>query len=335
METLRKYLESMFANLPNSPEVIRAKSELWQMMEDKYNELTDEGMSENEVIGRVISDFGNLDELADSLGIEKAMQTEMPWQGRVLEEQEVTQYMAACTRSSLFNGIGVMLCILSPITFMIAEIVLILTGSSEDRIYGIATAFFFGIIAIAVSIFVYDSVKMGAWKYLKKEQVCIDYATAEFLHHIREEERGKQAVLKTLGVLLCAFSFVPVAVMGAFEAKDDLLMVGTIIMFLLIAFGVLLLIISSGRDDCCKTLLRLNDPRTVSGNYVPSQKEVSYSNKTVEQIMSVYMPAVLCIYLIWSFLSFDWHITWIIWPVAAIIKHIINNIWGDKKGQEV
>ena len=63
METIRKYLESMFADLPNTPEVMRAKSELWQMMEDKYNELLEEGVPENEAVGKVISDFGNLDEL--------------------------------------------------------------------------------------------------------------------------------------------------------------------------------------------------------------------------------------------------------------------------------
>ncbi len=39
------------------------------MMEDKYNELISEGKSDNEAIGIVISEFGNLDELADSLGI--------------------------------------------------------------------------------------------------------------------------------------------------------------------------------------------------------------------------------------------------------------------------
>ena len=39
METIRNYLETMFANMPNTPEVRRAKDELLQMMEDKYNEL--------------------------------------------------------------------------------------------------------------------------------------------------------------------------------------------------------------------------------------------------------------------------------------------------------
>lgn len=43
METIKNYLESMFLNLPNTPEVYRAKSELLQMMEDKYTELKEEG----------------------------------------------------------------------------------------------------------------------------------------------------------------------------------------------------------------------------------------------------------------------------------------------------
>ena len=36
METIKNYLESMFRNLPNTSEVIKAKNELFQMMEDKY-----------------------------------------------------------------------------------------------------------------------------------------------------------------------------------------------------------------------------------------------------------------------------------------------------------
>ena len=55
METIKSYLETMFANMPDTPEVIRAKSELFGMMEDKYNELISEGKSENEAVGTVIS----------------------------------------------------------------------------------------------------------------------------------------------------------------------------------------------------------------------------------------------------------------------------------------
>lgn len=39
METIRNYLETMFKNLPQTEKVLKAKSELLQMMEDKYTEL--------------------------------------------------------------------------------------------------------------------------------------------------------------------------------------------------------------------------------------------------------------------------------------------------------
>ena len=65
METIRNYLETMFARLPITLEVQKAKNELWQMMEDKYTELIKDGKTENEAVGIVISEFGNLDELAE------------------------------------------------------------------------------------------------------------------------------------------------------------------------------------------------------------------------------------------------------------------------------
>ena len=70
METIRNYLNAMFAGLPDTPEVRRAYEELAAMMEDKYTELMEEGVSENEAVGTVISEFGNLEELAQTLGIE-------------------------------------------------------------------------------------------------------------------------------------------------------------------------------------------------------------------------------------------------------------------------
>lgn len=72
MNTIRNYLDNMFLGLPDTEDVRRAKKELLAMMEDKYNELKNNGKTENEAIGIVISEFGNLDELADALGIRQA-----------------------------------------------------------------------------------------------------------------------------------------------------------------------------------------------------------------------------------------------------------------------
>ena len=55
MDAIKNYLETMFLNLPNTPEVQKAKYELGQMMEDKYRELIADGKTENEAIGTVIA----------------------------------------------------------------------------------------------------------------------------------------------------------------------------------------------------------------------------------------------------------------------------------------
>ena len=81
METIKNYLETMFANMPDTEETRRAKQELFSMMEDKYNELISEGQSENTAVGTVISEFGNLEDLAEDLGLTKEVQlpsTDMP-----------------------------------------------------------------------------------------------------------------------------------------------------------------------------------------------------------------------------------------------------------------
>lgn len=69
MDTLRTYLDTMFASLPKRAEVLRARDELYDMMEDKYEELRAAGKNEHEAVGAVISEFGDIAEIREALGI--------------------------------------------------------------------------------------------------------------------------------------------------------------------------------------------------------------------------------------------------------------------------
>jgi len=83
MNTIRNYLENLFLGLPHTEDVNRAKNELLAMMEDKYNELKEIGKTENEAIGIVISEFGNLDELSETLGIKQIIENKKPFRFRM------------------------------------------------------------------------------------------------------------------------------------------------------------------------------------------------------------------------------------------------------------
>ena len=69
------YLDGMFAAYPNTPEVTAARSDLQAMMQDKYDSLTSNGVSSNAAIGQVISEFGDLSEVAPLIGFDTTITT--------------------------------------------------------------------------------------------------------------------------------------------------------------------------------------------------------------------------------------------------------------------
>ena len=69
MDTIDNFLDAMLAPYPASTRLADAKAELRAMMEDAYADAIASGMTHNEAVGRVITDFGNLQEIAPVLGI--------------------------------------------------------------------------------------------------------------------------------------------------------------------------------------------------------------------------------------------------------------------------
>lgn len=321
METIRNYLETMFQNLPNTAEVQKAKVELGQMMEDKYTELKNEGKSENEAIGIVISEFGNLDELAEDLGISGYMNPAHNMAGRQVSLAEVKSYLRDKLRSGYMVGLGVLLCICSPVGFILADSIGIFDF--------VGMIWLFAFIAVAVGLFIFSGTMMERWNFLEKQPCSIDFATAEYVHNLRENYRMTNAMMITVGVMFCVFGFVPLVIMSELGMGGFFESVGVVILFVLVGIGVYFFIAAGTRSAAYETILKLNEAGTMGGSFVTSQAEVRYTNKTIGAVMSVYWPTVTCIYLCWSFLSGDWHITWVIWVIASLIATFIKNAFSE------
>lgn len=326
MEAIRNYLETMFRSMPNTPEVLRAKDELWQMMEDKYTELIEEGKSENEAVGTVIAEFGNLDELADELGIHQFMHTpdmEMAMPRRMISFEEVKEYLHDKKAQAVRIALGVFLCIASPIGCIIGEAVHINEG------FGIAVLF--ACIALAVGLFVFSGILFDSkWNFLKKEPCAMDFETTDYVYEQKESNRVIFATLLVIGIGCCIISVVPVAVLDCipiYAQVIDMEVIGGALFLFLVAVGVFLIVQGSIVNGSFDLLLKMNDEKTVGGNYVEGQKEVQYATPLMKSIMEVYWPTITCVYLIWSFLTYDWYMTWMIWPVAAIMHGVLKNMF--------
>ena len=324
MQAIRNYLETMFMNLPNTPEVLRAKEELWQMMEDKYTELKNEGKSENEAVGTVISEFGNLDELAEELGIHQFMElpevvAEQP--RRTITMEDTKQFLHDKARQAFQVAFGVLLCIVSPVGIIISEAVHI------NELIGVLALFL--CIAVAVGMFVFSGISIKKWDFLKQEPCSLDFETTNYVHEKKDYNRGIFALFLVIGIGLCILSVIPVIIFGEINLHlqaVDLESMGAAFLLLFVAIGVFLIVYGSMIYGSFDELLKVNDVRTVGGNYVPEQKE-QYMTPAMATIIEVYWPTITCIYLIWSFLTFEWWVSWIIWPVAAIVHSILKSIF--------
>ena len=179
METIKSYLETMFANMPNTPEVIRAKTELLGMMEDKYNELIQEGKSENEAVGTVISEFGNLDELADTLGI-NSQPHEAADNRRILSLDEVKSYIHAYSKRSFLIALGVMLCIFSPVFPIIGDLFNI------TFMEAIMVSLMFVSIAVAVAMFIIAGTSLKRFEDINHNLCMLDYQTSQYVQNSKE-----------------------------------------------------------------------------------------------------------------------------------------------------
>ena len=163
METIKNYLESMFRNLPKTEKVNRAKSELLQMMEDKYTELLAEGNSENEAVGTVISEFGNLDELAEDLGIseENTVLKTVSEKSRKVSYDEVINFLKWRKNVPIFRGLGIGFCICCVIAPIMAD------GLKINDIFGAVLMFI--MIAIGVALIIFSNNGNQNWNYLRRE----------------------------------------------------------------------------------------------------------------------------------------------------------------------
>ena len=338
METIKNYLEAMFAGMPSTPEVWKAKNGLYQMMEDNYNELIAEGKTDNEAVGTVISEFGNLQELADDLGIRTTVMqaVEARPNRRMILLEEAKKYLEDHRRHSLFVSLGVLLCILSVTVPIWTD-----TFGLPDVLGVIGLSVFIG---VAVGLFIYSGNVVERWNYIRKESCAVDYSTWNFLDTELNRNRGHYAVMTTIGIVLCVISWMPAAII---DEWDELLEFGAAqnikqmwisqdfydslsgsLLFLLVAVGVYLIVYSSNLKGSYEKLLRLNDTNTMGGSYGSRGKEhqKEYISPAAATIMDLYWPTISCLYLIWSFLTFDWWCTWIIWPVAGIVSWIMESI---------
>ncbi len=320
METIISYIDNLFRNYPDTPQVHKAREELLGIMEDKYNELKAEGKSENEAIGIVISEFGSVEEIAAELGLdsnvyvkESKVEDDRPDMKITLEQAK--NYVSIREDFGVKIGIGVALCILSPAVSCITEALVMGEFLSKNISEALGATFLLLMVAVAVGIFITSGFAMGKYEDYDKHHIVLDYGTKTLMTEQFEKYNKVFGTKIAAGVVLCILSVIPTAILELFFEGTFLEWIAEMsgVSFLaFVAAGVFLFITAGMKQGAYEVLLG-------KGNNAPEKQSKKKGDKIIGIIAAIYWPVIVAVYLIWSFATFHWEFTWIIWPVAGVI----------------
>jgi hypothetical protein len=321
MEIIREYLNSMFASLKDTPEVRKARTELMQMMEDKYNELISEGCSQNEAVGTVISEFGNLDELADELGVSREVK-----ETKQMEDEDDKEYLTVDDAEEYIEygkkrGLNISIAILLFICSVISPIVF------DNINEGIGSSLMFVIVAVGV-FFLLMGHRGKQRQYYYDGKHALSKEAANYVKDKRLKTENVAVTYRTIGIMLCILSvgaeaFLEECIMNVLPFLKKLDMDG-VLFFVLIGFGVFFITLGGHILKPYVELLNLNRGDTVFDNYIRREAgSKKYISSGAEFVMDVFWPTVVCVYLIVSFLTFEWATTWIIFVLGALLKKLL------------
>ena len=238
---------------------------------------------------------------------------------RSVSMEEASAYLDHKNTAANRISLGVMLCILSPV------LLIILSGAqeagrialTEKQAAGLGLIVLFLLIGAAVALFVISGIRHSRFEYLEEEIIDTAYGVSGMARERRERYRSVNARMLTAGIVLCVVAAVPIFIAELFFEENEMaeiLAVGALLV--LVAIGVMMIVRTSIIWGGFKALLEEDDFSRVEKT----------AEKKIAPIASVYWALVTAGYLGWSFLTMEWHRTWIVWPIAGAAFGIVSGV---------
>ena len=176
----------------------------------------------------------------------------------------------------------------------------------------------FVMIAIAVVLFVLDGLADSSFMDYVTNALDTEYDVSGLVRERREKYRRTHSGLLAGGIALCVTAVIPLILFaapieGGFSLKN---LYPLAVVLILVGVGVLCIVKTNIIWGSYDILLE-------EGEFSKEAKTEAHRNRL---ITSFYWTAATVIYLLWSFVTFQWNMTWIIWPIAGVAYGLLAAI---------
>lgn len=261
--------------------------------------------------------FGELDNKAEDNAVKETPK-------RHVTRQEAMEFIEIRRKAAVRIPLAIVLCIISlAILIYLSQHPM---GLPDNAAVSIGIVILLFSVAIAVAIFIINGMAIGKYEFIEKEEF---YITKELEDEIRKESelfRPHFSRHIAIGVVLCILAVIPVCALSIFSTESFAVMCAVSslsILFVIVACGVFIIVRAGILKGSYDQLLQ-------EGDYTVQHKE---ANRKVGSIAPLYWIAITIIYVLLSFFTDRWDITWLVWVVAGMLFGMITiivNIINEK-----
>ena len=230
---------------------------------------------------------------------------------------EANEYLEQRKDASVKIAIATFLCMVSviPLLLLSAAEEFSSLPITENTAVGIGVIVLFPMVAVAVVMFMRVGFRNAPYVFLETEAFHTEYGVVGFVKDRQKAYRSTYVKYNCVGVSCCVLAPIPL-LCGSFSENELLLVILLCVALLAAGMGVMLLVIAGVQWESMKKLLQ-------EGDYSEKGKR---RNKITEAVGTVFWLLAVAVYLGWSFLTNDWHITWLVWPVAAVLFGCVKTV---------
>lgn len=245
---------------------------------------------------------------------------------RTVTMEEASAFLKAKATTTWRVALGTFLCTFAPIPLLL--LVGISTFSelslSHNAACFIGITLLFLTVAAAVVLFHSCRSHTARFDYLETEVIDTAYGVAGMVRQEKQKNETAHSRLAIAGTLVGLLSPLPVLAAAYSEAALMLVMAGLCVTILMGGLCAVLFILRGIPRESYDKLLE-------EGDYTRTRKT---SPIPLGAISTAFWLLATAIYLVWSFLTNRWELSWVVWPVAGVLFAGLSAILGSMTGRK-
>ncbi|NMP31169.1 helix-turn-helix domain-containing protein [Thalassotalea sp. M1531] len=224
---------------------------------------------------------------------------------------QATKHIESKVETSALITKGVILCICSviPLLFLLAMAETNRMGLTGNIAAAAGVVCLLVMVSLAVSLFIKTN-------QYESGTVAIDDGKFELAYGVHSVFQDKLKKFRptynrrlSIGIFLFIVSFVPLMMVSIFGGGTETILMMLIVLLLIISVGIYIVSPVSAIFDAYNNILK----------DTCVDKVKSKRTKRAEKLAAFYWPLLTAIFLGWSLWTMAWGVTWIIWPVGAVL----------------